>query len=61
MIPFSDNVEVRESLIPDAGNGLFAKRDFSSGDIVCEYTGKVLNLMKALKTENKTYMMGTVM
>lgn len=49
---------MRVSTIPEAGNGLFATRDFENGQLVCEYTGKVLTFMQALKCEDKTYMMG---
>ncbi len=36
-------LEVRESLIPGAGNGLFAVRAFEAGDVLCEYTGTKLS------------------
>ena len=51
-------VLVKPSTIPNAGNGLFAARDFAPGDTVCEYTGKVLTLVQALKAADSTYMMG---
>jgi hypothetical protein len=51
-------VEVRCSLIPGAGNGLFSTREFAEGELVCEYYGKVLSLLQAIKTPDKTYMMG---
>ena len=60
MLPQSDCVEVKTSLITGAGMGLFAKRDFRYGEIVCEYTGKVLTFLQAFKTEDKTYMMGMI-
>lgn len=35
-------VEVRLSTIPNAGDGLFATRDFRRGDIVCSYPGRIM-------------------
>jgi hypothetical protein len=35
----NEDVEIRESQIPKAGNGLFAKRTFKNGDIICRYSG----------------------
>ena len=59
MSPVSNaELEVRESGVPDAGLGLFAKRLFKEGEVVCEYTGKVLSLLQALKETDKSYMMG---
>ena len=59
MSPVSNaEVEVRESGVPDAGLGLFAMRRFKEGEVVCEYTGKVLSLLQALKSTDKSYMMG---
>ena len=52
------DVEVKPSNIPGAGNGLFAMRHFAKGEVVCEYTGKILTLLQMLKTEDKTYVMG---
>jgi hypothetical protein len=52
------DVEVRESGIPAAGLGVFAKRSFKEGEVVCEYTGQVLSLLQALKSTDKSYMMG---
>lgn len=52
------NVEVRQSHIPHSGNGLFALTAFNKGDVVCEYTGKVLTLLQAMKLSDKTYLMG---
>ena len=51
-------VEVRPSTIPGAGNGLFAARDFSEGQLVCEYTGEILTFLQAMKAADKTYLMG---
>lgn len=52
------HVEVKQSCIPNAGNGLFAKRSFHEGELVCEYTGKVKSLMEAMRTKDKSYMIG---
>lgn len=52
------DVEVKQSCIPNAGNGLFAKRSFHEGELVCEYTGKVKSFMEAMRTKDKSYMMG---
>ena len=35
----NEDVEIRESRIQNAGNGLFAKRTFENGDIICRYSG----------------------
>ncbi len=53
------SVYVGPSTIRGAGDGLFAAIPFKPGDMICEYTGKVLTFMQALKAEDKTYMMGT--
>ena len=53
-----DRVYVGPSEIDGAGQGLFAGTDFDVGDVICEYTGKVLSFMQALRAEDKTYMMG---
>lgn len=37
----SDKLIVSTSLIPNAGRGLFAKKVFTKGEIIGEYTGKV--------------------
>ena len=33
---------LKKSLIPGAGKGLFVKKEFKRGDIVCEYEGEVV-------------------
>lgn len=40
---------VRTSSLPDAGNGLFADRDFKKGDYVTEYDGPRLTRIEALE------------
>ena len=38
-----NGVEVRKSLIPNAGNGLFTMKPFLKGEAVTEYDGKVID------------------
>ncbi|KAJ8608267.1 hypothetical protein CTAYLR_007264 [Chrysophaeum taylorii] len=52
------DVEVRRSRVADAGDGLFAKRRFKVGEVVCEYRGRVLSLVQALRLPNRDYLMG---
>ena len=40
-------VEVRRSLIPKGGDGLFASRDFAKGELLGTYRGRVLSLLQA--------------
>ncbi len=54
----TEGVEVKLSLIPDAGNGLFAIKKFHKGDIICEYSGKVISFIQAFKAIDKSYIMG---
>jgi hypothetical protein len=49
---------IAPSLIPHAGLGCFADRDYQSGEVVCEYTGTVLSTVQMLRTRDWTYMMG---
>jgi hypothetical protein len=37
------HLEVRGSLVPGAGEGLFAKSEFEVGDIIGEYRGRVIS------------------
>lgn len=46
------------SLIPNAGLGCFADRDYQKGEVVCEYTGTVLTTIQMLRTKEWTFMMG---
>lgn len=48
-------VEVRESLIPGAGLGLFAREPLAAGEVACEYRGTVLSLMQCLKLTDRSY------
>ncbi len=38
-----DGVEIRPSTIPNAGNGLFAMKDFHPNDVVTEYWGELID------------------
>lgn len=51
-------VEVRQSRIPNSGDGLFASRDFAAGDALGEYRGRVLTLLQAHRLEDRDYLMG---
>lgn len=51
-------VEVRPSLIPNGGDGLFASCDFEADDVLGEYFGRVLSLLEATKLEDRDYLMG---
>ena len=53
------DVEVRPSLIAGGGDGLFALRDFESGEVLGEYRGQVLSFMEMLRLETSPdYVMG---
>ena len=53
-------VEVRKSLIDNAGDGLFAVKLFAKGDVLGEYRGVVVSMMQRLKRDDDDtdYMMG---
>ena len=51
-------VEVRCSVIPNAGQGLFATRNFTKGDLLGVYRGRVLSLLQAHQLEDRDYLMG---
>jgi hypothetical protein len=53
-----EGLEVKQSNIPGAGNGLFAARTYRPGEVICEYTGKVISFLQAFKAIDKTYIMG---
>lgn len=42
-------LEVKQSSIPGAGKGLFARQRFAAGSVVCEYTGRELRTVEALR------------
>lgn len=49
------NLEVKTSLLPNAGLGLFALRDFSAGEVVCVYSGTVYSLKESQQLIDKDY------
>ena len=52
------NVYVKpSSLGPQAGLGLFAKRDFARGDVLCYYTGEKLGGRQASGLKDRAYLM----
>ncbi|CAK0835934.1 unnamed protein product [Prorocentrum cordatum] len=52
-------LEVRASLIPGAGRGLFAARAFGEGDLLCVYSGTPVPLAQVVRREVSTdYLMG---
>jgi hypothetical protein len=51
-------VEARRSRLPDAGDGLYATRNFAKGEVLGEYHGRVLTLYQAARLENRDYLMG---
>eukprot|EP00921_Rhytidocystis_pertsovi_P023692 GHVQ01037990.1.p1 GENE.GHVQ01037990.1~~GHVQ01037990.1.p1 ORF type:complete len:249 (+),score=34.90 GHVQ01037990.1:731-1477(+) len=51
-------LEVRPSLIPGAGRGLFVLSAVPKGSVVCEYTGRRLTLLELLRKQDRTYVMG---
>jgi len=54
----SHGVEVRASLIPDAGNGLFATKPFGAREPICPYLGSKLSLFQWLRTPDWRYCLG---
>lgn len=48
---------VAPSLVPEAGMGLFAERDYEAGEVVCTYIGRCLSLVQLLRTPDWTYIM----
>ena len=52
------DLEVRPSLIPDAGLGLFTKVHIPKYTTFCEYTGTELTLRETMQLRDKTYLMG---
>ena len=53
------DLEVKQSLIPESGAGLFAKSEFEKGDIISEFRGPVLENTQTddLKYENEDRML----
>jgi uncharacterized protein len=50
-------VEVRESVIPGAGRGLFTLEHISKDEIACVYTGELLRTAEAVRLKDKSYLM----
>lgn len=48
-------LELRESTIPNAGNGVFAGRDFSQNEIITYYDGPVMTYEAASLLDKKTH------
>ena len=51
-------IEARASRIANAGDGLYATRDFAAGEVLGQYYGRVLSLLQVMKLENRDYVMG---
>jgi SET domain-containing protein len=52
-----EGVEIRDSTLVGAGKGLFAKREFHAGDVICEYIGKMLSVKEVFRLEDHSYLM----
>ena len=39
----NNNLVAKTSTIPNSGNGLFAKKDFKKGQIICNFTGELID------------------
>ena len=50
-------VEVRASTIEGAGDGLFARRNFVTGEVLGDYSGERRNFLWMLQNENTGYVM----
>lgn len=59
-LALEQGLDVRESRIPGAGQGLFVTRRFAKGTVLAEYRGDVLSLAKVLKMSvaDRDYVMG---
>lgn len=57
-LPCSPDLLVAPSNIPGAGLGLFARRQFAAGEVVCVYTGVRLSTLEALRTPDWRYLVG---
>ena len=51
------HLKVKKSWITQSFEGLFAARIILEGEKICEYTGKLLNTLQALKVVDKSYLM----
>jgi len=50
-------IEVAPSWIPEANQGLFAKRNIMRGQVVTCYVGELLSTKDAIRREDKSYLM----
>jgi hypothetical protein len=48
---------VRVSTIPEAGCGLFAARDYATGEVIGDYRGLVFSTAEAIRVADKSYLM----
>ena len=55
---WNSDLEVRPSLIANAGLGLFTKVHIPKHTAFCEYTGTELTLRQTMQLRDKTYLMG---
>jgi hypothetical protein len=53
MATLGHGVELAESTIPDAGNGVFATRPFLNGEWITEYSGKLISKQEAAELEKE--------
>ena len=51
------HLKVKKSWITQSFEGLFAARIILEGEKICEYRGKLLNTLQALKVVDKSYLM----
>lgn len=51
-------LEIRESLIPDAGLGLFTCEKIIKSTTICVYSGTIISLLDVLRKEDRSYIMG---
>jgi hypothetical protein len=53
-------LDVRPSQVPGAGDGLWTARAFATGEVLCEYRGRVLSLPAVLRlsVRERDYVMG---
>ena len=49
-------VEVRKSLLPGANDGLFAKRDIMSGEVLAFYSGYIIHCDVSLRALDRREM-----
>eukprot|EP01029_Cantina_marsupialis_P005726 TRINITY_DN16237_c0_g1_i1.p1 TRINITY_DN16237_c0_g1~~TRINITY_DN16237_c0_g1_i1.p1 ORF type:complete len:563 (-),score=128.44 TRINITY_DN16237_c0_g1_i1:448-2136(-) len=50
-------LEVKTSIIPEAGKGLFASTELLNKKVICVYSGTIYDTKTALKLDDKTYLM----